>query len=323
LNKSILQVTQIFATIALLALVFWQVGLFSESGRATFIETLTGANFRYLLLSVAVGILINMVSAFKWFMLTQSQHLNAGYWRIFSYYLIGQFYNLFLPTSVGGDVVRSYELGKFSGRQADALASVFVERYTGVLVLLLAAGLAVLSQLSVFNVDFVIISLIAFTAILAVIAWIVINYRIYESISTGLQMRFPIAAKLFTKLDKLMLSIGRYKEQRGALVWAFINSIVFYLVAVLNVYVTALVFEANVAFIDILVATPIIMLIMNIPLSVGNIGLMEFAYINVLQLMGYSPALGLSVAILMRLKSLLDGAMGGLLHPLFVTQKQQ
>jgi len=192
-----------------------------------------------------------------------------------------------------------------------------------VLVLLLAAGLAVLSQLSVFNVDFVIISLIAFTAILAVIAWIVINYRIYESISTGLQMRFPIAAKLFTKLDKLMLSIGRYKEQRGALVWAFINSIVFYLVAVLNVYVTALVFEANVAFIDILVATPIIMLIMNIPLSVGNIGLMEFAYINVLQLMGYSPALGLSVAILMRLKSLLDGAMGGLLHPLFVTQKQQ
>jgi len=323
LNKSILQVTQIFATIALLALVFWQVGLFSEPGRATFIETLTGANFRYLLLSVAVGILINMVSAFKWFMLTQSQHLNAGYWRIFSYYLIGQFYNLFLPTSVGGDVVRSYELGKFSGRQADALASVFVERYTGVLVLLLAAGLAVLSQLSVFNVDFVIISLIAFTAILAVIAWIVIDSRIYESISTGLQMRFPIAARLFTKLDKLMLSIGRYKERRGALVWAFINSIVFYLVAVLNVYVTALVFEANVAFIDILVATPIIMLIMNIPLSVGNIGLMEFAYINVLQLMGYSPALGLSVAILMRLKSLLDGAMGGLLHPLFVTQKQQ
>jgi len=116
-------------------------------------------------------------------------------------------------------------------------------------------------------------------------------------------------------------SLSRYKKHRGALVWAFVNSVLFYLIAVLNVYVTALVFEADVVLLDILVATPIIMLIMNVPLSVGNIGLMEFAYINVLQLMGYSPALGLSVAILMRLKSLLDGAMGGVLHPLFVTQK--
>ena len=322
MNKPILKVVQIFATIALLSLVFWQVGLFSESGRAVFIETLTGANFKLLLLSVAVGILINMVSALKWFMLTQSQHLNAGFWRIFSYYLIGQFYNLFLPTSVGGDVVRSYELGKFSGRQADALASVFVERYTGVLVLLIAAGLAVLSQLSVFNVDFVIVSLVAFTLILALIAWTVFDSRVYVSLSAGFKARFPISAKLFDKLDKLMLSIGRYKNDHGALVWAFVNSVVFYFVAVINVYVTALVFEMDVVFMDILIATPIIMLIMNIPLSVGNIGLMEFAYINVLQLMGYSPALGLSVAILMRLKSLLDGALGGLLHPLFVTQKE-
>ena len=323
MNQSNFKVVQIFATIALLAVVIWQVGLFSQAGRASFIETLTGANYKYLLLSVAVGILINMVSALKWFMLTQSQQLNAGYWRIFSYYLIGQFYNLFLPTSVGGDVVRSYELGKFSGRHADALASVFVERYTGVLVLLLAAGLAVLSQLSVFNVDFVIISLVAFTVILALIAWMVFDLRFYESVKAVFQSRLPITDKLFTKLDKLMLSIGRYKEHRGALAWAFINSIVFYLVAVLNVYVTALVFQLDVRFFDILVATPIIMLIMNIPLSIGNIGLMEFAYINVLQLLGYSPVLGLSVAILMRLKSFLDGALGGVLHPLFVTQKQQ
>ena len=312
---------QIFATLALLALVFWQVGLFSQAGREVFIETLAGANFKYLLLSILLGIFINMTSALKWFMLTQSQGIVAGYWRIFCYYLIGQFYNLFLPTSVGGDVVRSYELGKFSGRQADALASVFVERYTGVLVLLLAAGLAVLSQFSVFKIDFVIVSLIAFTLILSLIAWLLFDSRMYDLLSTRMQARFSVTTKLFTKVDKLILAIGRYKVHRSALIWAFINSGVFYLVAVLNVYVTALVFSADVALSDVLIATPIIMLIMNIPLSVGNIGLMEFAYINVLQLMGYSPALGLSVAILMRLKSLFDGAMGGLLHPLFVTQK--
>jgi len=321
LNQSTLKIIQVFASIGLLALVFQQVGLFSEDGRAVFLKTLAGADVLFLLLSIAIGILINMSSALKWFMLTQSQRLGAGYWRIFSYYLIGQFYNLFLPTSVGGDVVRAYELGKFSGRQADSLASVFIERYTGVLVLLLAAGLAVLSQFSIFKVDFVIISLLAFIVILGLTAWVIFDARLYESFSSRSQRRFAFSRRIFNKLDKLLLSVSRYKKHRGALVWAFVNSVLFYLIAVLNVYVTALVFEADVVLLDILVATPIIMLIMNVPLSVGNIGLMEFAYINVLQLMGYSPALGLSVAILMRLKSLLDGAMGGVLHPLFVTQK--
>lgn len=321
LKPQIFKIIQILVTIGLLALVFYQVGLFSEQGRKGFIDLIKGADLAWLVLSILVGVLINMSSALKWYMLTRARGMAAGYWRIFSYYLIGQFYNLILPTSVGGDVVRSYELGKFSGKQADSLASVFVERYTGVLVLLLLSGVAVLSRLAVFNVDFVIVSLLAFTVILGFIAWMVFDTRLYQWFRSLLTQRFSLTEKLFTKIDKLLLSIDIYKRDRSAIIWAFINSFVFYFIAVINVYVTARVFQLEVDFVDMLVATPIIMLIMNIPLSVGNLGLMEFAYINVFQLMGYSPALGLSVAILMRLKSLFDGAMGGLLHPIFVTKQ--
>ena len=300
---------------------FYQVGLFSQDGRQKFIEVLKGANFYWLVLSVLVGILINMVSSFKWYMLTNARQLGAGYWRLFSYYLVGQFYNLFLPTSVGGDVVRSYELGKFSGKHADSLASVFVERYTGVLILLLLSGLAVLTKLAVFNVDFVIFSLVLFALLLGFIAWMIFDHRLYHWFRLKVTTYFEFTETLFTKLDKLIKSIDVYKDDTGSIVWAFINSFVFYFVAVVNVYVTALVFQLDVNFVDMLIATPIIMLIMNIPLSIGNIGLMEFAYINVFLLIGYDPSLGLSVAILMRLKSLFDGALGGILHPMFVTKE--
>jgi len=322
-NKTVLKLAQILVTLALLALVFYQVGLFSETGRAEFAKVLVNVSWPFLLLSVAVGVLINASSALKWFMLTRSQNLGASYPRIFAYYLVGQFYNLFLPTSVGGDVVRAYELGKFSGRQADSLASVFVERYTGVLTLLFVAGLAILSQISLFSVDFVRVSLIAFALGLSFIAWMLLDQRLYRWVRDSLTARIPITDKLFTKLDKLLLSIDSYKQKPSAIVWAFVNSLIFYLIAVLNVLVTAWVFQADVSWWPILIATPIIMLIMNIPLSFGNIGLMEFAYTSMFQLMGYDPALGLSVALLMRLKSLFDGAMGGLLHPLFVTQKHE
>lgn len=323
MKKTALKLVQLLVTLLLLAFVFYQVGLFSESGRSQFASVLVNVSWPFLLMSIAVGILINASSALKWFMLTRSQNLGASYLRIFAYYLVGQFYNLFLPTSVGGDVVRAYELGKFSGRQADSMASVFVERYTGVLTLLLVAGLAILSQISLFNVGFVRISLVAFALGLGFVAWMLFDQRLYRWVRDFFTKRLAFTQKLFIKVDKLLLSIERYKQAPSAIAWAFVNSIVFYLIAVLNVLVTAWVFQADVSLWPILIATPIIMLIMNVPLSIGNIGLMEFAYTSVFQLMGYDPALGLSVAILMRLKSLLDGVMGGLLQPLFVTKKHE
>lgn len=309
--------------LGLLFLVFYQAGLFSDAGQQRFLSTLKNANLAILVVAVLIGVVVNMVSALKWFMLTHSQGLDAGYWRIFAYYVIGQFYNMFLPTSVGGDFVRSYELGKFSGRQADSLASVFVERYTGVLTLLAFAAIAVLAQLSRFSVDFVVVSLILFGLALALIGWLVLDQSLYRKVRTWLVSKFPASDKAFDKIDKLLNAVDVYRDHPKAIVMAFVNSVFFYLIAVVNVYITTLVFNLDVSFIDMLIATPIIMVIMNLPISFGNVGLMEFAYTSVFGLLAYAPELGLSVAILMRLKSFFDGAIGGVLHPIFVTQKHE
>jgi hypothetical protein len=41
---------------------------------------------------------------------------------------------------------------------------------------------------------------------------------------------------------------------------------------------------------------------------------MEFAYIFTFELIGYSSALGLSTALLMRLKTFIDAGVGGFIH---------
>lgn len=319
--KHIIRVLQILGSLSLIALVLYKSDLFSTQGRVELAEYLANANISWLFAAVLIGFVVNMSSALKWAMLARVRGLHASYWRFFSYYLIGQFYNLILPTSVGGDFVRSYELGKYTDNQADSLASVFVERYTGVLVLLVVSGLAVLSQLSIFSVYFVLISLLIFTLGLGFIAWMIFDPRLYLFCKQLISSKFEFTEPIFSKLDKLLASVQVYGNHRAALVWAFVNSFVFYFLAVLNVYITARVFHLDVSFIDMLIATPIIMLIMNIPISMGNWGLMEGAYLGIFQLLGYSPILGLSVALLMRLKSLLDGAAGGVLHPLMARGK--
>jgi uncharacterized protein (TIRG00374 family) len=323
LNNHLPKILRLVITFCLLGVVIYLADLFSPEGRALLLDTLKNANLWLLLAAVLIGVLINMISAMKWFMLTQAQELGASYWRIFAYYLVGQFYNMFLPTSVGGDFVRSYELGKFSGRHADSLASVFVERYTGVVTLLVVATIAVLTQFSRFNQNFIFVTLITFTIGLGFVAWLLLDTRPYTWIREHLQKRIAITVSVFKKMDKLLLSISVYKQQPRTLVIAFLNSLVFYFIAVVNVYLTALVFNADIRFLDMLIATPIIMLIMNLPISVGNIGLMEIGYVSVLGLMGYGAELGLAVMLLMRFKSFFDAALGGVLHPIFVTKKHE
>lgn len=295
----------------------------TEQGRQVFVGMLKNTNVNMLIYAVLFGVIVNLISAYKWYLLSCAQNLGAGYWRIFVYYVVGQFYNMFLPTSVGGDVVRSYQLGKFSGRQADALASVFVERYTGVLTLLVVASMAVLTQLARFNQTFILLCLLLFAIGLGLIAWAVLDPRPYQWCRGLAVSHYARLESAFLKLDKLVLSIEVYRDQRQVLLVAFINSIAFYFAAAVNVYLCALAFSVNVQFIDVLIATPIIMLIMNIPFSFGNIGFMEFGYSSMFALMGYAPELGLSIAILMRLKSLFDAALGGILSPIFVTHKPE
>ena len=128
---------RILITIVLLVLVVYLAGLFEESKRAELWQMLTNPNWLWLLICVIVGFLVNFSSALKWWMLANSGGLKVGLVRTWAYYLVGMFYNLILPTSVGGDFVRSYEMGKYTNNQAMSLATVFVERFTGVLVLLL------------------------------------------------------------------------------------------------------------------------------------------------------------------------------------------
>ncbi|NEO77126.1 hypothetical protein [Moorena sp. SIO4G3] len=55
--------------------------------------------------------------------------------------------------------------------------------------------------------------------------------------------------------------------------------------------------------------------IVNLPISIGGIGLMEFAYSFTLGLVGATPALAFSTALLLRAKTLFHAGIGSLLYP--------
>src|SRR5262249_16706501 len=89
--------------------------------------------------AVALYVGAQVVSALRWRWLAEPLGFRRPLAEFTAFYFIGMYFNLFLPTSVGGDVVRAWYLDGGSGRKLPAFLSVFVDRFSGLLVLLVLA----------------------------------------------------------------------------------------------------------------------------------------------------------------------------------------
>jgi hypothetical protein len=107
--------------------------------RAGFVDL----RWQYWLAAVLLLIFAQVVSAMRWKYYTDQLRLPRSLGQLTGFYFIGMYFNLMLPTSVGGDVVRAWYLDGQSGRRVPAFASVFLDRLNGLVVLVALACLAV------------------------------------------------------------------------------------------------------------------------------------------------------------------------------------
>lgn len=95
----------------------------------------------FWLAAVALYALTQFVSALRWQWLARPLGFSRPLRDYAAFYFIGMYFNLMLPSSVGGDVVRAWYLDGGSGRRFAAFFSVLLDRGSGLLVLLTLACL--------------------------------------------------------------------------------------------------------------------------------------------------------------------------------------
>lgn len=94
--------------------------------------------------AAALLIVTQVVSTWRWKSFADALRFHRPLRQLVGFTFIGMYFNLVLPTSVGGDVVRAWYLNAGSGRRLAALASVFLDRLNGLTVLVLLACLGTL-----------------------------------------------------------------------------------------------------------------------------------------------------------------------------------
>jgi len=278
-------------TLALYALVFYW----------TDASAIAGELGRVKLEPLAVGVLLYMagqaVSSWKWLILLRPVRLDVPYLKILAFYFTGMFFNLFLPTIVGGDAVKAVLLARETGAPARATMSVFMERNIGLCALLIVAiGAAELApRVELFGMSLRVLTwlLAAGYAAANIVLMSPLVYRIADRVIAA-----PPLARLRHRADSLYQAIMPYKSAPGRILAAVGLSFIFQGIVIAVVFLNARALALDVPLPAVAVFVPLVSLAGMVPASVNGLGVREALYILLFGRIGVPVETALSLALL-------------------------
>src|SRR2546427_3300143 len=131
MKKILVTLFQLAVTIAVLYWVYHD-----PNRRAQMVEAIRNAQYDWVIIGILAYVVVEIAAAFRWHVLLKVQGIRLSVSRLSGLFLIGMFYNQFLPGGTGGDIIKSYLLLKETpDRKAGALLAVVFDRFIGLVAL--------------------------------------------------------------------------------------------------------------------------------------------------------------------------------------------
>jgi len=291
---------RIILSLALLALVLRQVS-WQEVWQAV-----RQAQAPCLAAALALSLAGVGVRAYRWKILLNALGLQPSLARLTVLYFVGTFFNNFLPTGVGGDVVRVYELAQESKRPAAAVGTVLLDRATGLLVLFLIALLAL-----AFSYRLVSLPIAAAIVLLFIAGW--------GGSAFALQRHWLERLGLWRWVERFDLLRGAYEAVHACGARAIGGAMgvslgLNVLLIAMNVWI-ARGLGVKLSLWYFLLFVPIISFLLVLPVSLSGLGVREGGYVFLFGEAGVPAHLALSLSLIVyAFNNVIPGIVGAVLY---------
>jgi uncharacterized membrane protein YbhN (UPF0104 family) len=275
-----------------------------------FLSALAGADFTYVALGLVVYLATQFGSALRWTVLARPLGFETRYKDLSFYYLIGMFFNLFAPSTVGGDVSRVYYLARDGEKErkkgwatstVPAAVSVFMDRAVGmaVLVWLGAVGLVLFPYYAVPSA----IRSLTFVLALSLVAGVVLLPL----------LRAVLPDDGHPMVVKLRLVMRAYHAHWRVIPLAILISFVLHLFQAWMHLLLGQALHINLPFSFCIILYPLVGTFAALPVSLNGIGLREGGYLFLLGVIGVTAEKSIAFGLLLFLIVIVDSLIGGLL----------
>lgn len=266
----------------------------------------------YFVIAVLLGALRNFVFAYRWKTILAVSSFRVPFTTLIRFYFVGTFFNLFLPTALGGDVVRGYNLATYSGEKARAAASVLVERIVGFFALAFIALLALLLGSSVIEDTTVTTVILVVCLGYFAVAVVVLNAKTMKRLVAVL--KFIRLWDIGRRVDRIVDSLHAFTRHKVILWRCFVLSMVSQTLAILAAYSLALAISLELDLVYFFMALPMIWIVTMVPLSINGLGVREGAFVFFFTKVGVSDTAALLLSFLNFSQMIALGLMGGIIY---------
>jgi hypothetical protein len=253
-------------------------------------------------------------SAKRWKLILDERGAGFSLWPLTQSLLVGTFFNHFLPTRFGGDVIRVRDTRHIEQGMTASLAVVVYERMSGIVALLIMALFAsclrirFLAELPLLYVS-MLVSLLGI--LLLLLAW----KKMPRGFLAGIGCRRPWLQKVLLKLDMFHGIILDFVEHRRLSKRVFVWALLLQLNVVVHYFFIGQALQMNrIPFLDYFFSIPILMFILSFPLSINGIGVRDFFLIKVFAYYSYPPSYAIAFSLLDVAFNLVLGICGGLIY---------
>jgi uncharacterized protein (TIRG00374 family) len=258
-------------------------------------RVLVTAVWGWLAVGVAICFAAQLVSAFRWAMLTRMLGLEAANSRFVSLYFLGAFFSIFLPTMIGGDVVKAYYLARETRKFARSTTSVFMDRNVGLGGLLIVGCIA--ATVTSFPSRAALLSALWLLMGSYLLANSMLLYPKVHDLVRWVLCRLRLGA-VARRLDELFESLAIYRRNLAKVAALVTLAAVIHLMTFTGVYLFGLAIAAPAGLGHYLVFVPIIAIISMLPVSIGGLGLRESAFMTLFGPVGLTAEQSVTLGLL-------------------------
>lgn len=282
------------------------------------------SEFGFLALAFLMAMADRVAMAYKWSVLLRVKHIHVSLPDVAGTYLISTFLGLFLPATVGGDVIRAMAFARRGHQADDVLSSILTERIWGAAALLVmtigSIGLAyTLLDASVLETArWAVEALGLFCAALAVPLLLMVSPMLSRFVLSVLDWlgAYPSLRTLAGKCRAVYLSYKAYNASVMTLGWFFLLSVIENVFPVLSCYFAARALHVPVPLMYFFILVPVILLLGRLPISFDGAGIHEGLFVAFFTLVGISSAEALLVGLVSHAIGIIAVLPGGVLYAL-------
>lgn len=277
-------------------------------------STIASCDLVLFVFSFLIFLFTYYLGLFRWQILLHGLDLKPPLKKITIAFSGGLFFNLIMPSTIGGDVARTYTLFSHTKEGGKVAATVILDRLTGFLALNFIAILALVCGSRYINNQMVIISIVIMTLAFTSIAMILFSRRASKKLCSLFD--FLHLHKITLLWMKVFSAISLFRQKKGLLIKAFIVSIFIQTFSVIVTYLITISLGAQAKMLYFFILVPIIGAISTLPVTIGGLGLRDASSVLFFSKIGITANIALATSLITFFFSTAVGVLGGIIYVL-------